>query len=135
MPLPDFDTTIYNALSGSSGLINALGGTVIYSGIVPDNQAPPYVIFYQAANRLPNDSPREQHDNLYSVECVAETRGDCQDLAEHVYSALHMENLSYSGYEHLWSACVNVAHLVDTDGGAIRFRRVLDFDIRFSQES
>jgi hypothetical protein len=127
---------LYDALAAQASLAAAVG-TRIYREIAPSGAAHPYVVY----TKIPGsgDLTGNRGDNaelVYLVDVVSETsEAHASGLAAHVYTALHLVELSVAGWENIWTS-VN-AHVdtveMDTASGRLYWHAGRQVRIRLSR--
>lgn len=88
---------LYNALSGGTALVSALGGTAIYSAQAPDGAALPYIVYSLQAGGQ-EYAPGTLENHLWYVRAYAageKTAGDLYALAD---ALLDGQTLTVTGW-------------------------------------
>ena len=129
---PDVETALYSALTGASAL-TTLVSTRIYNPQAPANSTIPYVVFYLASGLMPNQSPRLDINNVYRIEGVGSTRAQAENVFKAIFTALHLQTLSITGWGTYWLACEGVRSLVENAEGNQYYRRIGDFRLKADQ--
>lgn len=91
-------TGLYNKLSNNSALTTELGGTHIYDRLAPQDKTRPYVIFQLTGGGHENITPSELVNLVFLVKGVADTAKAAGTVDGLVKDALHLQELSVSGY-------------------------------------
>lgn len=97
MAEPDVGGAIYTKLIGD-GTLSALVGTKVYEIQAPQGVDPPYVIFVPAGGGEGNVTPRRSKNALFLVKGVAETRAGAVAVDSAISGALHLQELTVSGW-------------------------------------
>jgi hypothetical protein len=119
MPITALETALYNALVGASGLITELGGTFIYNKQAPQNPNDRYVIFSQQAGGDVNDTPIRERNVLYTVMGIALTQEKAAAIDTDIDTALHLAELTISGWSNLWLARETDININQIDSGGV----------------
>lgn len=67
---------LYSKLTGQASLITALGGTLIYNSMSPQNPDTKYVVFQWQGGGDLNESPTRMRSLLYTVRGIATTKAN-----------------------------------------------------------
>ncbi len=122
MPIVALETALYNALIGSAALISELGGTFIYNKQAPQDPDDNYVIFNQQGGGDVNDTPIRERNVLYTVFGIALTQEKAGAIDTDIDDALHLAELTISGWANLWLARETDVNISQIDsGGATRY--------------
>jgi len=105
-------------------------GTRIYNPQAPAGTDLPYVLFYLASGVMPNWNPQLFIDDVYRIEGVGATRATAESTFNAVFTALHLQAFTLTGWSAYWVACERVTTLVENLAGKQYFRRVGDFRIK-----
>lgn len=129
---PDVETALYSKLSGTAALTALVGTTTprIYNPQAPANTTLPYCIFYLASGLMPNQSPRLDINNVYRIEGVGSTRAQAEDVFEAVFTALHLQTLSLTGWGVYWMVLESARSMVENVDGTQYFRRIAEIRIK-----
>lgn len=98
------NAALWSTLSGSTALVTALGGTLIYPGQAPDKAPLPYVIWSYQYGGAENLTPRESSNQLVYVRAYAETQAQAGTLDGLICALLHKATLTVTGWNNFWSA-------------------------------
>lgn len=132
--LPSIDQAVYSKLSAAASLAS-LVSTRIAESQAPSGWALPYIIFYQASQVLPNDTPRDDINTVYRVEAVAGTRAAAEALHQAIYAVMHNESLTITGWSNYWTRCIGVIKPpVENVEGKQYHRRVGEYRIRAARD-
>ena len=123
MPIVALETGIYNALTGAADLITELGGTFIYNKQAPQAPGDKYVVFNQQGGGDVNDTPIRERNVLYSVFGIGLTQEAAGAIDTEIDTALHLAELTISGWSNLWLAREVDINFTELDsGGVTRYR-------------
>jgi hypothetical protein len=93
------------------------------------------VIFYLASGLMPNQSPRDDIDWVFRVEAVGESAESADNVRSQIYTALHEQTLTLTGWGNYRTACERVTVLpVENKDGRQYWRRVGDYRVRASED-
>lgn len=101
--LGDFNTGVFNKLSGSSSLITQLGGTAIYYQVAPDDQAVPYIVFNWQSFMDENQTPSKMFNNILNVRVFADDPAEADTIIGTVDSLIDGHTLTISGQTNFFS--------------------------------
>lgn len=118
--LGDFNTGVFGALSGSSSLITALGGTAIYYQIAPDKQSYPYVIFNWQSFMDENQTPSKMFNNILNVRVFASNPSEADTIIGTIDNLFDGHTLSVSGQTNFFSVRTMTFGDVFTDPSGIK---------------
>lgn len=90
------------------------GGTGIFDTHAPLGQAYPMVVFQYVAGGYENVDSLDSRNELWQVKAVTEQHSQAATLAEAIRAALHQQNLTVTGWRHLWTAQEDHVWLVET---------------------
>lgn len=130
---PSVDTAIYSLLSGASGITDIVG-TKIYNLQAPSGVSVPYLIFYVASGVIPNTEPRDTINQIYRIESRQTSRAGAEALHGAVYSAVHEQALSITGWSNYWLVCESEQRFVENVSAVQYWRFVWDVRIRASRD-
>ncbi len=134
MTLNTVKKALYGALSGSSALTTALGGTAIYDEAAPVNAGLPYVLMQHRAGGEVNASPRREIDVTYRVFAVAEGAAQSGTLASLIDDALHDTALSADGgWVNFWTARQDEYFAVEQVEQGQYYRAGADYGVRMAK--
>ena len=131
--LPDLDTSIYNILANDAG-VAALVSAKIYNLQAPFGSALPYLVFYEAVGIIPNITPRDTLDDTYRIESRAGTRAAASGLHLAVYTAVHEQALTITGWSNYWLVCERSQRFIENVDGAQYWRFVWDIRAMASKD-
>lgn len=92
---------LYASLAGGTALTDLIGGAAnprIYNMIAPNAAVLPYVIFYLADGRIPNETPRQDGNYVYRVDAWALTRAQAETVQKKIFDLLDRQSLSVTGW-------------------------------------
>lgn len=123
MPITALETALYNELTGAADLITELGGTFIYNQEAPQSPGDKYVVFQQQGGGDVNDTPIRERSVLYSVFGVGLTQEAAAAIDSDIDAALHLAELTITGWSNLWLARETDVNFTELDsGGVTRYR-------------
>ena len=127
----DLETAINTKLSAGTALVALLGGTAIYNTVAPQDAALPFVVFWNAAGREDNTSPRRARTCLYAVVAEADTALVAGAIDAAVDALLHGQSLSITGWSDYWMAReLDVSYAERVANGGVIFHRGAQYRIR-----
>lgn len=133
MAIPDLDEAVYDALTNDAG-VSALVSSRVYNLLAPSGSELPYIVFYIASGVIPNAVPHEQLNYVYRVDCWAYTRALAEDMSQAVYTALHKQTLTLTGWTNYRMQCEQEQRLLETFEGRQYHRNVWDVRILASKD-
>lgn len=98
------DTAVFSKLSGSSALVTALGGTVIYKNQAPDNQPLPYVVWNWQSAVDENQTPSRMWNTILNVRCFAASATQAGSVDAIIDELFTGTAFSVSGFTNFWTA-------------------------------
>lgn len=113
------ETGLYSKLTGQASLITALGGTLIYNKIAPQNPGSKYCIFQWQGGGDANESPTRMRDLLYTVRGIATTQVAANAIDAAIDTALHNQALTVSGWTNIWCARETDVNFIEQDAGGV----------------
>lgn len=119
MPIVALETALYSKLVGTVALITELGGTLIYNKQAPQDPGDNYVIFNQQGGGDVNDTPIRERNILYAVFGVAPTQEKAGAISGDIDTALHLAELTISGWSNLWLARETDINISQIDSGGV----------------
>lgn len=127
--LPDVETAFNTKLTGNSALA-ALVGTAIFNSQADDGTPYPYVIFYLADGGMPNDTPGVRTDDVFRFEAVSDIGSQARQIFDAVVDAVHLQELSITGWNNYWMALVSSRRLIETIAGEQVWRYIGEVNVR-----
>lgn len=127
--LPATETALYTKLTGDVAL-TALVGTNIFNSQADDGTAYPYVIFYLADGGMPNDTPSMRVDEIFRVEAISDDGSEAKQVYDAIFTALHLQELTITGWNNYWMAVVGNQRLIETIAGNQVWRYIGDVNVR-----
>jgi hypothetical protein len=119
MPIVALETALYNKLVGAADLITELGGTFIYNKQAPQDPNQNYVVFNQQGGGDVNDTPIRERNVLYTVFGIALTQEKAAAIDSDIDAALHLAELTISGWSNLWLARETDINISQIDSGGV----------------
>jgi hypothetical protein len=119
MPIVALETALYNKLVGSAALITELGGTFIYNKQAPQPPGDNYVVFSQQGGGDVNDTPIRERNILYTVFGIALTQEKAGAIDADIDGALHLAELTITGWSNLWLARETDVNIFQIDSGGV----------------
>lgn len=113
------ETGLYNKLAGASGLITALGGTIIYNKQAPQPTPAKYCIFQWQGGGDLNESPTRMRELLYTVRGVATTQANALTIDGAIDDALHKQTLTVSGWTNIKCMRETDINFIEQDAGGV----------------
>lgn len=136
--LPDVKTAVYNKLAGASALTALIGGSAnprIYHRQAPSGADRPYVLFDLASGLKPNQSPHDDINWVYRVGAWDDDSAQAEAVHNVIYSVLHQQKLSISGWTNYWTACDQVSYPPSEDVDGHHFFQVVgDYRVKASKD-
>jgi hypothetical protein len=119
MPVTALASALYTKLRTTAELITELGGTFIYNKQAPQNPNDNYVVFSQQAGGDVNDTPIRERSVLYTIFGIALTQAKAAAIDTDIDTALHLAELTISGWSNLWLARETDVNISQIDSGGV----------------
>lgn len=110
---------LYNKLVAQASLITALGGTLIYNAMAPQNPGSKYVVYNQQGGGDANESPTRMRDLLYQVKGIATTKAIASTIDSAIDDALHNQTLTVSGWTNIQLMRISDINFIEPDAGGV----------------
>lgn len=132
--LPDVEAAVSGAIMSIDALEDEVG-TRVYLGVAPPGTARPYIVYYQYLGTLPNDRPRLEIRNWYTIDVAADTRGKAKEIASIIFQNFHKNVLLVEGWGNYLLFCRNATSMTEPadESGPNLFREMQDYEIRLSK--
>lgn len=133
MAMLTIENAIYAKLSGGTALTTLIGGTAdprIYNLIAPNDADLPYVVFYLADGRIPNESPRQDADYVVRVDAWSKARATSELVQTKIFDLLVDNSLSVSGWGNYSSKCRRIITEASVDEGVIYYRHIGEYQFK-----
>lgn len=131
--LPSIEAALYSTLGQNASVASTIGGTAaprLYNLMAPSGAARPHIIFYLGSGLVSNTSPRDDVNDVFRVEAVAETRGGAETLSGAIYTALHGQELTITGWSNYLLQAERKTTIVENSDGRQYWRYIVDYRIR-----
>jgi hypothetical protein len=110
---------LYNKLTTQASLITALGGTLIYNSMAPQNPGTKYAVFQWQGGGDANESPTRMRNLLYTVRGVATTKAVALSIDSAIDDALHNQTLTVSGWTNIQLQRETDINFIEQDAGGV----------------
>lgn len=113
------ETGLYSKLTGQASLITALGGTLVYNGIGPQNPGTKYLVYNWQGGGDANESPTRMRNVLYTVRGIATTKAAALAIDSAIDDALHNQTLTVSGWTNIQCQRTSDINFIEQDAGGV----------------
>lgn len=131
--LPAMEEALYSKLQQDAGVAALIGGTAaprLYNLMAPSGVTRPHIIFYLGSGLVSNTSPRDDMNDVFRVEAVGDTRQTADTLRGAIYTALHGQELTITGWSNYLLQAERKTTIVETAEGRQYWRYIVDYRIR-----
>lgn len=98
------DSAVFSKLSGSTALVNALGGTAIYKNQAPDNPAMPYVVWSWQSAVDENLTPSRMWNTILNIRCYAASASQAGSVDGIIDGLFTGAAFAVTGWTNFWTA-------------------------------
>lgn len=113
------ETGLYSKLIGQASLITALGGTLVYNALAPQNPGTKYVVFQWQGGGDANESPTRMRNLLYAVRGIATTKATAYAIDTAIDDALHNQTLTVTGWTNIQCHRETDINFIEQDAGGV----------------
>jgi hypothetical protein len=110
---------LYTKLTGQASLITALGGTLVYNALAPQNPGVKYAVFQWQGGGDMNESPTRMRNVLYTVRGIATTKAAALSIDSAIDDALHNQTLTVSGWTNIQCQRETDINFIEQDAGGV----------------
>ena len=115
------NSAIHSKLAANSSLTTLLGGTALYPLQAPEID-PPFVVWNTQAGGDDNSTAIQAKDITIYVRGYASSYGLAGSVAAEIYTSLHDQALTVTGWNNFWCTSIQDIDLVENSpGGETRY--------------
>lgn len=126
--LPNIGAALFSKLTSDSGVL-AIANNRVYAMQAPASTPMPYLVFDIVSGGIPNIVPKDTLNYLMTVHSWSNVHLVAVNLHLAVYTALHEQSLTVSGWSPYWLVCEREQRFVENYTANQYYHLV--WDIRF----